>query len=327
MTAAGPPLMPDLCDRRQKLHYVTAIIILHKLGVDPGAVHLRAVGPFLNYRGEVHSQEPAPGTPLHPDTEISLDVGYSSVVDYLPYQFFHGLEGVSRLSSVHWEDRARALMAPFDGSVIRWTAEARHEVIRFSGGATDRRHVLRVLDLFGFSLETAAMTTSEALFWLTVMPTFNNWSGNPARVARILQAVFGLPFSIAENVPLPQEIPQDIQTRLGQQFSRLGNELVLGREYTDRDNGCEVVVHEVPADRAADWIEGGACRQRLANILEFSMPGHMDCRIRIEVREEPAPLGEGPAGAYLGASLRLHREPGAAAVRPVNEVDSTGSRL
>ena len=75
--------MPDFCNRRHPFHYVTALCVLAKMGIDIDTVDILAVGEYENYRGEIQTQSPKPGAAITDDTRIVLKVGYPSAVDYL----------------------------------------------------------------------------------------------------------------------------------------------------------------------------------------------------------------------------------------------------
>ena len=80
------PTMPDLCSRRMPFNFVAALMLLKKVGVDLNKVHLKAVGCYENYKGEILGQKPKAGTELTQSTKIFLKVGKWSAVDIIPYQ-------------------------------------------------------------------------------------------------------------------------------------------------------------------------------------------------------------------------------------------------
>ena len=122
--SVGPVVMPDLVSRRARMHYVTALNELARLGVEMTRVELIAIGEHRNYRGEVHEQSPSAGTELRMDTRVRLHVGFPSAVDLLPHQFFIGFE--TRADVGHeWEERARRMMAPGkEGNSLYWSCQA-----------------------------------------------------------------------------------------------------------------------------------------------------------------------------------------------------------
>jgi len=164
-------LMPDFCSRRYPYHYLTALNLLSGMGINIDRVRLLAIGTFYNYKGEVHEQDPASGTMLTDETEITLKVGCFSAVDYMPYQFFYGM-GKRPGSSGHWEKSARSLMAPFDAAVIRHQAQMRYQSLQYDGNIIEAKHLRRLLDLFNLPLPDENMSVDDILYWLSILPGF-----------------------------------------------------------------------------------------------------------------------------------------------------------
>ena len=126
--------MPDFLGRRYRFHYLTAMNLLESMGVPLGDIRVRAAGEYENYRGEIRSQDPAPGTAIPPGTVITLHVGCFSAVDFMPYQFFYGLQGI-RESDNTWETDGA-----FDDGAVR----RRDDPLR--GGHADADAPLRFRD-------------------------------------------------------------------------------------------------------------------------------------------------------------------------------------
>ena len=274
--------MPDLCNRRTPFRYTTALNLLMRLGVDIHNIHLLAVGEYENYKGEIREQTPKPGTPLLPDTQITLKVGAPSPVDFMPYQFFFGLQN-NRPSDMSWEEAARRLMAPFDATVVRHEALAVHHILKYIGGVIDISYLKKFLNLFKFVPTEYVESLRELLFWTSVFPTFNYWAGNPKLVSRILKFIFGFDFEIIENVKTTYEIPEDLQYRLGSSGMRLGKETIIGRRFTELDSSYKVVVRNVPSSQLTELFPGGKLRKKLEWVLSFCMPGNFDFKVEIKM--------------------------------------------
>ncbi len=298
------PIMPDLCNRRFPFHYATALMLLKSLGVDISRIHLKAVGEYENYKGEIRTQQPEPGTPLTERTEISLEVGFQSAVDYMPYQFFYGID-TRHAHGRKWEDDARCLMAPFDGAVLRWTADAGYETLKFTLSAIEENHIIRLLHQFGFDAKKYVDNTRELIFWTTVLPTYHEWAGNPEKVSIILKYIFDYTFEIVENIPSTHEIPSALRSSLGKSWHRLGSELVLGKSFTDLDSCYEVVVCDVSSQDCVEWLPGKSKRVKLERLLELCMPGNLEYKIRIQVSQQNTTLGYDAAQAYLGVATYI----------------------
>ena len=304
MSKTTPRLMPDLCNRRFPHHYVTALNLLIRAGVDINAVDILAVGEYANYRGEIQSQEPAPGTPLDEDTRIVLSVGFPSAVDQMPYQFFYGIAGITSRTG-EWEDKARALMAPFDSSVVRFFSRAVNDNLKYSLGLADIDYLRRYLELFDFTMWEDSPDHDEALLWAAIFPTFQHWAGNARLVAEVLESLFGYSFRVVENVPLEYAIPEDIRSRLRSRYSRLGEDMILGRSFRECDSACEVQVSGVDPHDVADLLPGKSWRRKLEWVISECMPNDLVCKIRIAAREGRFVLGDKQLAGHLGYSAYL----------------------
>ncbi len=304
MTSRTETKMPDLCSRRHPYHFSTALNILIKLGVDINEIDILAVGEYENYKGEVVSQNPKPGVLIDTETRISLEIGFPSAVDFMPYQFFYGLAGGTSRSSA-WESRSRALMAPFDSSLIKYTAIAKEQALRLSLANLDVEHLSDYLKLFHFEPRNGKRPTAEVLMWASLMPSFNFWAGNPELVARVLKYVFGYKFRIVENVEGRFDIPADCQSRLGQESSQLGKQFVMGREFREFDTTYELHISDVSPDEVRELLPGQSVRRRLEWLLGICMPNAMDCRISIKVNRDGMMLGSKKHKRYLGYATHL----------------------
>lgn len=301
MIQTNQKIMPDFCNRRNPFHYITALCVLAKMGVDVNRVDILAVGEYENYRGEIQFQAPEPGTVLNDDARIVLKVGYPSAVDYMPYQMFYGLQrGAPR--SGEWEDRSRAFMAPFDAAVIRHNAVAKYQSLKFSFGMVDLAHLLQYLKLLNFTPWEESPDITETLFWVSILPSFHFWAGNPHFVEYVLRYFFGYDFFIVENIESEYPIPDDIRSFLGTTSSTLGKEFVLGRSFKESDSSYELQIHGVAPDEVRNLLPGKPQRRKLEWVLSVCMPNNMDCRISLKISKCGLILGKKGGVGYLGYS-------------------------
>ncbi len=300
MISDGQLRMPDLCNRRNQLHFATGLNLLIKTGVDLNQVDLLPVGKFENYKGEILKQEPPPGTPLSRNTRIVLEIGCSGATDKLPYQFFYGLEGRRSVGSA-WEDRARRLMAPFDNPEIKYEAFARRQTLKFNFSVPDKEQLSRFLDLFDFGIENAS-DHKAALLWATILPDFHRWAGNPDKAAEIMSRMFGYRFRIIENIRSDFEIPEEIRYRLGSKTGRLGKETVLGKTFIEYDSAYRIIVSGIAPGEIAEFLPGGKKRKKVEWVLNICMPSNLDYRITFETDAGTMHLGD---RARLGYSTRV----------------------
>jgi len=296
-------LMPDLCHRHYPMHFATALHLLRKMGIAPERIDIVAVGTYQNYRGEIQEQNPKAGTAIDRDTRISLRIGHKSAVDLMPYQFFYGLRGITDRAD-NFEEQARKLMAPFDAALIRRLATAAFETLKFNFGFLDVDQIGSFLKLFDFE-QYDRRSNDETLLWLSLMPAFNLWAGNPEMVARILGLVFRLRFRIIENTAIRNEIPSNLRYRLGSRVDRLGRGTIAGREFIEHDTGYTVIIKNVPPERIAALRPGQTERKKLEQLLELCMPGNLTFKIKIKAVRTGCELGKDRPVGYLGYSSFL----------------------
>jgi hypothetical protein len=294
-------IMPDFCNRQFPFHYTTALNILMKMGIDICKVNILANGEYENYKGEVREQNPAAGTEVGMSTKITLKIGLSSAVDYMPYQFFYGLFGTMQ-SGRGWEDRARRLMAPFDAAVARHDATARYQILKYDGGIVEEEYLRRVLELYGFTLPDSVKDIGEIIFLFSIFPSFNYWAGNPLLVEQVLQFFFKYRFKIVENSKSEYEIPDSIRYQLGTKSGRLGKETIVGRLFAECDSSYDVVISGVKANEVPYFQSGKPLRNKLDWILNFCMPGNLNAKIKIKVNTRKTRVGNKSKNCYLGYS-------------------------
>jgi len=213
----------------------------------------------------------------------------------MPYQFFYGLYG-TRDSGGEWEDNARALMAPYDAAVIRHEAVARFQSLKYDFGVIDSGHLLKVLKLFSFDLPSHSDSLEDMLLWLSMLPAFHFWAGNPELIEKAMAKVFGFNFEIVENIRSNYEIPESLHYHLGARIGRLGRETVLGNSFCESDSSYEVIIKNVSPDRVKELLPGGSIRNKIEWFLSFCMPENLEYKIRVNVlktktREKPDYLG------------------------------------
>ncbi|MCX5753755.1 MAG: type VI secretion system baseplate subunit TssG [Candidatus Krumholzibacteria bacterium] len=293
--------MPDFLGRRYRFHYLTAINLLESMGVPLGDIRVRAAGEYENYRGDIRSQDPAPGTAIPAGSIITLNVGCGSAVDFMPYQFFYGLQGM-RDSDDTWETAARSVMAPFDTAMIRYTAAMRMQALRYDFGITDGAHIKRFMELFEYKPGDEARAAGKTAFLAAILPSLHLWGGNPSAVTLVLKRLFGYNVRLKENLKATTPIPEDIRYRLGSKAARLGSETVIGRSFEECDSRYEVEFVGVPPGEVRDLLPGGRTRRRIEAFLDFCTPGDIDRTIAIKV-ERPAARSCGEK--HLGYSTYL----------------------
>ncbi len=294
-------IMPDFAGGRYRFHCLTAINLLEGMGMALGDIHIRAAGEYENYRGEIRSQDPAAGTAIAPGSPIVLEVGCDSAVDFMPYQFFYGLQGI-RDTGDKWETDARSLMAPFDAAKIRYEAAMRMHALRYDFGVTDAGHIKRFVELFEYREGVEEREAGERVFLAAILPSLHLWGGNPSAVTVVLKRLFGYDVRVRENVRTSTAIPEDIRYRLGSKTDMLGSGTIIGGSFDECDSMYEVELAGVPPADVRDLLPGGRKRRRIERFLDFCMPGDVDYKIAVRV-ERPAARISGER--FLGYSTYL----------------------
>ncbi len=304
--------MPNLVSRRAKMHYVTALNELARLGVDMTTVEILAVGWYRNYAGEVHRQEPGPGSELHPGTKIRLEVGYTSAVDQLPHQFFVGLDHRPTAGG-KWEDAARRLMAPFDAQVVRHEAWTLYRSLKVSFGYLDREQLTRFLETFDVELPDMELTDREMLLLAMLMPGIHQWGGNAHAVESALELFFGFRVDIEENIPRRFAIPRNLQYRLGQSRTQLGRDSLVGGSFTELESSYRLTLRDVPDSRVRELLPGRPLRRKVDWFLKMVTPGNLVGIVQVMPRQPKMPLGDSNR-SYLGHGSYLSRSSKSAGV-------------
>ncbi len=292
--------MPDFCNRLNPTHFTTALNTLTRLSIDINDIYLVAVGRYQNFRGEVQAQSPPAGTEITKKTEIRLEVGFSSAVDQLPYQFFFGFGSALAERSDDWELRARALMCPFDSSVIRTLADCQLKDLTFGFGLQREDHIRRFLGLFGIDSSQIGDDFEELLLWRNLMPYFHEWAGNAEALCSLLGQITGYECEIVENLPATSTIHSSMRIKLGSQSTTLGRDCVLGGSFEDIDTGYTLRIKNVDSDRVRDLLPGGSLRKRVERILAFCSPANTECTIEVTGRLQYEAIGKDGGVCYLG---------------------------
>ncbi len=300
MSSPARNVMPELCNRQNPLHYGTALNLLMIAGIDLNQVNLLPVGTHENYKGEVLEQDPAAGTALKSNTQITLRVGCHAAVDNLPYQFFYGLTARRETGAV-WEEHARHTTAMLDSPEIRYSALALKQILKYNFAVPDQNHVGHYLDLFQFSQKDIS-DYQEQLRWAMLLPGYHDWAGNPDQVAAILEKMFGYRFRIVESIESEYEIPEEIRYRLGAKTGRIGRETILGRTFIEFDSAYQVIVCGISRDEVTRFLPGGDKRKRVEEVLKICMPSNLTYKITFETDVGSLKLGE---KSRLGYSTRI----------------------
>jgi type VI secretion system protein ImpH len=114
---------------------------------------------------------------------------------------------------------------------------------------------------------------------------------SPRRLVEYLSSEIGHPVELIEFIGVWNDIPEALQTRLGQASSRLGSDATVGARFFDRVNRAEVRLGPMSYDDYLGFFDDPAIRHRLKQALQFVSGGSMqfDVRLMLEGQEVPAP--------------------------------------
>ncbi len=293
--------MPDFTGQRYRFHYITALNLLESMGIERNRIRIRKAGVYMNYRGEVRSQEPGPGILLTDESEITLEIGSNSAVDFMPYQFFYGITGIRDTDNT-WEENARSLLAPFDSEAARYEAATRFYRLRYEQGIVDSMHLGRFMGLFEYDSKDSGFRADELILLASILPSVNEWGGNPDIVTDVLERLFRYRVELRENIPARSEIPAELHYKLGSRGGRLGMETLIGRSFEECDSTYELIFHDIPPGDVRHLLPGGKTRARIERFLDYCMPGDLDYKISVRVGR--ASTGR-ETKKYLGYSAYL----------------------
>ncbi len=118
---------------------------------------------------------------------------------------------------------------------------------------------------------------------------------SPERLCAFIETVLGVPVQLAEFAGLWIDIPEHLQSRLGQQYAGLGSGAVVGSRVFDRQSHAELQLGPLTLRQFTGFLEDPDAWRRLQHALVFAAGKDINFGLRLII----AP-GEVPA-ARLGA--------------------------
>ncbi|MEM9496445.1 MAG: type VI secretion system baseplate subunit TssG [Pseudomonadota bacterium] len=132
---------------------------------------------------------------------------------------------------------------------------------------------------------------------------------SPERLCAFVESVVEAPVKLEEYVGNWLDLPERLQTRLGQAHAGLGTEAVLGARSFDRSSRAELRVGPLSFDQFSAFLEDPDLWNRLCHAVVFAAGREMEFDLRLVLRAEEVPqarLGE----AQLGRTIWLNPDPG-----------------
>lgn len=110
-----------------------------------------------------------------------------------------------------------------------------------------------------------------------------------AAVEQVLRGYLGANVHVLQFQGAWQRLARRDQTRLAQQNSRLGRDMVLGQRSWDQSARIEVRIGPLPFARFRELLPGGARHAALVAMLRFLTDRTVDCRVRLQLDGDPPP--------------------------------------
>ena len=125
---------------------------------------------------------------------------------------------------------------------------------------------------------------------------------SPERLARFLETVLEMPVSIDEFSGHWIEIPEPLQTRVGQQYCGLGTGAVVGARSYDRQSRAEIRLGPLTLTQFTTFLDDAGTWDRLRHAVVFAMGRDLDFGLRLVLRADEVPgarIGTGRLGQTL----------------------------
>jgi len=132
---------------------------------------------------------------------------------------------------------------------------------------------------------------------------------SPERLTAFIESVVDAPVSLREFVGVWVDLPDGLQTRLGQAHAGLGTEAVLGARTFDRMSRAEFRVGPLSLEQFSAFLEDPDLWERLCHAVVFAAGREIEFDLRLILRADEVPqarLGQG----QLGRTIWLNPEPG-----------------
>ncbi len=131
---------------------------------------------------------------------------------------------------------------------------------------------------------------------------------SPERLTAFIESVVDAPVALEEFVGVWIDLPEALQTRLGQAHSGLGTEAVVGARSFDRLSRAELRVGPLSFDQFAAFLENPDLWERLCHAVVFAAGREIEFNLRLVLRADEVP--DARLGAcQLGRTIWLNPLP------------------
>ena len=112
---------------------------------------------------------------------------------------------------------------------------------------------------------------------------------SPRRLVEYLTSEIGHPVELIEFIGVWNDIPEHLQTRLGQASASLGESAVVGARFFDRSNRVEVRVGPLTFAEYTAFFDDQRKQQDLRQALGFVSGGAMQFDVRLMLSADDVP--------------------------------------
>lgn len=290
------PAMPDLTTIRYGFYHTpdSALASLAKLGITPERITIDKAGRGW-LPGRIIDQQPSPNTPLKANTRIELTVEGDGLFYYLPVGMREG--------SKEGEIGTQEFAALFDDAVEKATHFVRQGGRYFDISPENKMGCARWIRLFGLEPDE---WPSERLFRLAVvLPRLHRLAGREEGLRLAARMLLDLEIVSLDLRPRFTRLAGEEQSRLGEQGSHLGIDLIMGEGLDDES---EMVITFGPVGLDTYYLYQSEFGQHyIHQVLSLVLPFHLNydvCWLAGEQNLAPR-LGNAADNAVLGVNSHL----------------------
>lgn len=307
---AMPALAGGMANHEHSLD--SALVTLEALGVGAHRIRLRRTGRDARPDGAIVRQSPPPSASLGADVRVELEIAGLGFTQALPV----GMWDSGGEATAGTREILEVLDDPLD-KLKHWFHEG---APLFRLAPDDLGACARWLTLFGFVPEEWPKTIWYRL--ASLVANLPQLACSEEGSAFVLSVLLDLPVRAFSYRPVWSALPENTLSRLGEESSRLGVDLLLG----DRTEDLAITVLEigpVALQTYESFVETEAGAALLRRVLELVMPlsTTYDVQWLVQDPSRPPQLGVPAANARLGVNSHM-----GTALPPSQEAELTAGR-
>jgi hypothetical protein len=289
-------VMPSLALGSHGFHHTvsSALQVLDDIGVPPSRITLRMMGAGYPSRW-VMDQDPPAGSVLAAGDTVTLSIAGLGYFHALPVGMWdRGGEreiGTFELVELFDDPIQKAAHWIRDGARL---FELRPENLAACG---------RWISLFG--LDPDAWPTDVWYDLALLLPSIQDLAATAHGIPFVLQLLLQLPVRTIEFFPTVRRLPDEDCSLIGERFSLLGVDCIVGNRVEDLA-GVRIVLGPVELRQYDDYQHGGR-RALLSRVLDLATSCHRQCRVSWSVlnADRGPRLGCETENARLGVNSHL----------------------